>query len=196
MAAIFLLNPSQDYAKHTQHAGLQNESDEQRWNDDSNGYTFCLSFSHTQLQVLLVFSTAVNALSWKPIGTARHMKDLRTNTPSTRPHHLSPLISNSGSSPDSLSVPPTKTPPPTPNICPLSRFAVSGCFSCPSSSRVGRRLPRSSMETLVMLCKQTDSFIKIIFLLMYNFYILWRHFSTVFFSTLLYFFLSTFCCFC
>lgn len=119
------------------------------------------------------------------------MKDLRTSTPSTRPHHLSPLISNSGTSPDSFSVPPTKTPPPTPNICPLSSFAVSGCFSCPSSSRVGRRLPRSSMETLVMLCKQTDSFIKIILLLMYNFYILWRHFSTVFsyfISTLLYFF--------
>ncbi|XP_048007921.1 POU domain, class 2, transcription factor 2 isoform X4 [Megalobrama amblycephala] len=35
------------------------------------------------------------------------MKDLRTSTPSTRPHHLSPLISNSGTSPDSFSVTPT-----------------------------------------------------------------------------------------
>lgn len=138
-------------------------------------YSFCLSFSHTQFQVLLVFSTAVNALSWKPLeigGSETHEGFAHEHTPSTRPHHLSPLISNSGSSPDSFSVPPTKTPPPTPNICPLSRFAVSGCFSCPSSTRVGRRLPRSSMETLVMLCKQTDSFIKIILLLMYNFYIL------------------------
>lgn len=30
-------------------------------------YTFCLSFSLTQFQVLFVFSTAVNALSWKPL---------------------------------------------------------------------------------------------------------------------------------
>lgn len=66
-----------------------------------------LSFSPIQMLFCAFFSAGGQRVVMETAGgRARHMKDLRTSTPSARPPHLSPLISNSGSSPDSLSVPP------------------------------------------------------------------------------------------
>lgn len=95
-------------------------------------------------------------------GRARHMKDLRTSTHSPRdPSPFAPYFKFRLLSRFPFCPPLTKPPPKY--LFSLPRFAVSDS-SVSEQLLAWRRLPRSSsMETLVMLCKQTHSFIHLLF---------------------------------